>query len=471
MNDKIRLGQPAKEVSSYALPITIVIIFCIFAFWSVHMMQQANIDRMKQQAVRDAHAYTAKFNFEVAQGIEINDLNYIIAGIVQHEPQLTAISVTKKLLNGDYLRIATTLEDDNIFTPPSREQQAALQRGQPLVVQRVVAGHKCFVVHIPINGVDGEVMALATSVIKQEQLDARPVELVMVAVVVFMLLIGYFVHANITAARQLEAREIAEERLREVKEEIAHFSEVQSRFMATVSREILKPVGSIIDLSSVLKSERDDTRINLIHDRAHGISSLLKKVETLSSLKADTFTLKASHTSLSILISEVSEEYRQAAQKKKLQWEEIRDEELPSEIRVDSLHLKEVLSNLLSNAVKYTDKGKITLTVMLMADEDELPQACHTSYLDESCSKLALLKFKVQDTGHGIAESEQERVLKPFERGHNAYAAEVEGTGLGLAMSKLLVERMGGKFKLKSEFGTGTTVIFSLPVGLESKKC
>ena len=132
-------------------------------------------------------------------------------------------------------------------------------------------------------------------------------------------------------------------------------------------------------------------------------------------------------------------------QKKKLTFEisEIDNETI---IRVDRLRFKEILFNLLSNAVKYTQEGGVKLEI----SEDDV-----------------YWKFAVIDTGIGIKEEDFGLIFQDFKRIPSAYVTTIEGTGLGLSLTKRLIEYHGGNISFTSEFGTGSTFTFTLPKIIE----
>jgi signal transduction histidine kinase len=111
-------------------------------------------------------------------------------------------------------------------------------------------------------------------------------------------------------------------------------------------------------------------------------------------------------------------------------------------IRVDRLRFKEILFNILSNAVKYTQEGSVKLEI----SESE-----------------AFWTFSIIDTGIGIKEEDFELIFQDFKRVQSAYVVAIEGTGLGLSLTKRLIEHHGGNISFTSEFGKGSTFTFTIP--------
>ena len=137
-------------------------------------------------------------------------------------------------------------------------------------------------------------------------------------------------------------------------------------------------------------------------------------------------------------------------------------EDGPYTVQADRKRLKQVLLNLLSNAVKYNvTGGSVTLKYTLFEQVWLEPEPSQNS------SAPKWLRFSVMDTGRGLEPHLLERIFIPFDR-LGAEQTNIEGTGLGLALSKRLVEGMGGRLGVSSEVGVGSTFWLELPVALES---
>ena len=131
------------------------------------------------------------------------------------------------------------------------------------------------------------------------------------------------------------------------------------------------------------------------------------------------------------------------AERKKLEYTLSMPQDLKDTIYLDTDRLQDVMSNFISNAVKYTDKGKIDVIL--------------------SQPTSATVKFEVKDTGPGISVDEQNNLFHKFYR-VESNVGKTTGTGLGLYISKLLVEKFGGKIGVNSEIGKGSTFWFELPI-------
>jgi CheY-like chemotaxis protein len=126
---------------------------------------------------------------------------------------------------------------------------------------------------------------------------------------------------------------------------------------------------------------------------------------------------------------------------------------MPLRLVGDALRLKQVLLNLLSNAVKFTDSGKITISTEVVKKEQE----------------QIVLRFSVQDTGIGISEEQKRKLFEPFSQGDSSTTRKYGGTGLGLIISKKLVELMGGEIGIESKVGKGSRFFFTATFGRSSE--
>lgn len=136
------------------------------------------------------------------------------------------------------------------------------------------------------------------------------------------------------------------------------------------------------------------------------------------------------------------------------------DSAVPHLIEADAKRLRQVLFNLLSNATKFTQKGDLTVRVKLVHDEERARTSPSSS--PSSAAPLYTLQFSVTDTGMGISAEGQSRLFKPFSQVHADAARLSGGTGLGLVISKQLVQLMGGTMWLESEVGKGSTFYFTI---------
>ncbi len=226
-------------------------------------------------------------------------------------------------------------------------------------------------------------------------------------------------------------------------------SQSKSDFLASMSHELRTPLNAINGFSDIMQKEmfgplgdpRYKEYVNDILFSGQHLLSLINDILDMSKIEAGKMTLNTEVMYLHELVAQVVRMIRGRADDANLQLDVEVDE--VKEIEADPRSVKQVLLNLLTNAVKFTPEGG-TVSVELI-------------------QKISGVVVKVSDTGIGISPENIEKLAKPFEQVHDETTKQAEGTGLGLALSKSLVELHGGKFQIESLVGKGTTVIFSLP--------
>ncbi|MCF8277647.1 MAG: PAS domain S-box protein [Flavobacteriales bacterium] len=225
----------------------------------------------------------------------------------------------------------------------------------------------------------------------------------------------------------------------------------RSDFLASMSHEIRTPLNGIMGLSEILLSSKLTTdqksKLENILDASKDLRSIVNDVLNLSELEAGKVKLQLESFHLSQLIETIAERYEPEAKTKGLS---LNFSTLKNEVQLDTdrRRLTQVLSNLVRNAIKFTDKGSVSVSVEVDADN--------------------LLLIKVADTGQGIPKEDQKKLFQDFSQLQHTTAQNLEGTGLGLSISKKLMQLLGGKIGVESTVGTGSTFWLSLPIRLNS---
>jgi two-component system cell cycle sensor histidine kinase PleC len=223
----------------------------------------------------------------------------------------------------------------------------------------------------------------------------------------------------------------------------------KSEFLANMSHELRTPLNAINGFSDIMKKEMfgplGDARyaeyVNDILFSGQHLLSLINDILDMSKIEAGKMTLNTEAMAMSDMISQVMRIVRGRADENRLKL--IYDGAATPEIEADPRAVKQILLNLTTNAIKFTPEGGVvTIGVEV---------------------KSAGLIVRVSDTGIGISEEDIKRLAQPFEQIDSQHSRQHEGTGLGLALSKSLVELHGGNFAIQSVVGQGTTVIFTLP--------
>ena len=224
----------------------------------------------------------------------------------------------------------------------------------------------------------------------------------------------------------------------------------KSAFLANMSHEMRTPVNAIIGMNEIIlrETQEEGTKEQSIDIRnaAQILQSLINDVLDLSKIESGKMEIIPAEYQLSSLINDLVNMATIRAKTKNLEFEVEVDPELPSVYFGDDVRIRQVLMNLLTNAVKYTDKGSVTLTVK------------RTLVLDGK----VLVNFSVADTGVGIKQEDMEKLYAAFERIEEENHRNEEGTGLGMSITASLLELMGSKIQVESEYGKGSCFSFVL---------
>ncbi|MCL2700466.1 MAG: ATP-binding protein [Phycisphaerae bacterium] len=240
------------------------------------------------------------------------------------------------------------------------------------------------------------------------------------------------------------------ERARELAEQA---SRAKSEFLARMSHEMRTPMNAIIGMTYLYGTSHDECRhdacIKKIDEASKHLLGVINDILDMSKIEADNLELSESVFDFAAMIEQAAGVILFQVDERKQQFFSLIDPAIPAEIVADRQRLMQVLTNLLSNAVKFTpDEGEIALVVEKAHDEGD------------SC----VIRFTVKDTGIGISPDQQARVFQSFEQADGGVARQYGGTGLGLPISKRIVEMMGGRIWVESEADKGASFLVEVPV-------
>jgi len=250
------------------------------------------------------------------------------------------------------------------------------------------------------------------------------------------------------------SRDVTEvlERQRQYQEQIIKSSQFKSDFMASMSHELRTPLNSIIGFTDILIekfygdiNEKQDHYLHNVKTSAEHLLNLINDILDISKIEAGKVELYFKDFNLLKLVSQIKIELKPFYKEKKLKFKIIGIEKGVI-IHADPTRFKEILLNLLSNAVKYTKKGWIKLE--FMEDEENW-------------------NFKIIDTGIGIAKEDFGIIFKEFNRVKSDYVDSFEGTGLGLMLTKKLIELHDGNITFTSKLNEGSTFSFTIPKNIK----
>ncbi|MCB4359263.1 sensor histidine kinase [Quatrionicoccus australiensis] len=237
-------------------------------------------------------------------------------------------------------------------------------------------------------------------------------------------------------------------RLEEAREKAEEASRLKSAFLATVSHELRTPLNGIIGFADLLKLELTDPTqheyAGIIHSSGEHLQQLVTEILDLAKIESGEMTFNLAPIALASFIDESIAVHRSSAAEKGLALHLEFADGLPEQLRTDGTRLRQLLNNLLSNAVKFTEHGSVSLRVAAIGNE---------------------IAFAVSDTGPGIPPEHHATVFEKFKQLESFLTREHGGTGLGLALVRQLVERMGGRITLESSVGIGSTFTLYLPKG------
>lgn len=216
-------------------------------------------------------------------------------------------------------------------------------------------------------------------------------------------------------------------------------SAAKSRYLANVSHEIRSPLNAIYGYAQLIEQEaqvdpKDAARV--IRRSAEHLTNLVEGLLDIASVEQGVVRIDSAVVRLAPLVEQVAEMFRPQAEQKGLSFRCELPDRLPEFVRMDTRRVRQVLINLVSNAVKFTDHGEVVLA------------------LDWSGQTAT---FEVRDTGPGISEAQHEQVFAPFERSDDTPHSGNTGAGLGLAISRAIVQMLGGDLQVESVAGKGSS--------------
>ncbi|MDP2156704.1 MAG: ATP-binding protein, partial [Nitrospirota bacterium] len=279
---------------------------------------------------------------------------------------------------------------------------------------------------------------------------------------------GIFILSNdITERKIFQSAEVAK-----LAAETAN--KAKSDFLANMSHELRTPLNSVIGFSEILQDElfgtlndKQKEYVGDIQSSGRHLLDLINDILDLSKVEAGKLKLEFTTFSLKDALKSAMSMFKEKAMKHKLKLNFEIEPDVGLEIEADERKLKQILFNLLSNAVKFTpDGGSVRVQARLISVVGAIRRVAQEEGRG-SASPLQdgdFIEISVADTGIGIKTEDMPKLFKEFSQLESAYTKNFEGTGLGLALTKRLVELHGGSIRVESEFGKGSTFIFSIPM-------
>ncbi|WP_251213170.1 hybrid sensor histidine kinase/response regulator [Adlercreutzia murintestinalis] len=347
--------------------------------------------------------------------------------------------------NNFYDKLESSFIEDGLSTEDVRRN---ISEGKSFVIHCVTAsGERQVISFAPIEGTSWSfIMTVPTSVFEQRFapfifMTACMLIALVLVLIVMMVIIYRFMKKSISANAEAAAR---------------------AEFLSNMSHEIRTPLNGIIGLNHLMERHLDDNvaiagYVQKMNKAAQYLLSLVNDILDVSKLQAGKVELTREPFSLHVALDNVCEMQREPIAEGGIHLD-TEGVQLPyPQVLGDEVRVSQVLMNILSNAVKFTPEGG---TITITADQKLLP------------ANNVLARISIADTGCGMTPEFQRQIFDTFTQERNSNSESQKGTGLGMSISHLLVQQMGGQLSVESKLGEGSrfTVIVSLPLAEEAQK-
>ena len=232
----------------------------------------------------------------------------------------------------------------------------------------------------------------------------------------------------------------------------------KSKFLARMSHEIKTPLNAIVGMSDALMEDVTDPEtvetLEYIVTAAEGLSHVLGQTLDHAKLMSEKVIVELQEHDMRETVRKVSGMWKKQCSVKNVKLNIHVHNNIPETVVFDRFRLQQCINNLLSNAIKFTDSGHITVATKKI----------------EKPGKAPVIAIVVQDTGVGMSEESCERIFIPYEQADQSTTRVFGGTGLGLTITKQLIEAMGGTISVQSDLGKGTAFLITLPADLQASE-
>ena len=278
------------------------------------------------------------------------------------------------------------------------------------------------------------------------------------SVVVSAVVGGMFMYQRTSYEKQRKRLEEQEVQLSIANDELANASEAKSNFLANMSHEIRTPINAVLGMDEMILRESQDENILKyaadIDAAGHQLLAIINDILDFSKIESGKMEIHPAEYELYSIANDCFNMINMRARKKNLEFTIINDPDLPSYLVGDEVRVRQIVMNLLTNAVKYTKDGSVKLNM-------------YYSKIDEGNINLVI---EVTDSGIGIAEENIDKLFNSFQRIDEKRNRSIEGTGLGLPITKKFIELMGGSITVQSKLHVGSTFTAIIPQRVASKE-
>ena len=294
---------------------------------------------------------------------------------------------------------------------------------------------------------------------KLELKKQRTANLLMMVIIILILLVtiflSYFIYTRNRKNKLLEDKNREIEKAREelkqysddlliAKEQADRSNKSKTIFLANMSHEFRTPLNSVIGFTDLMLSQETDPekkeKLSIVKSSSKSLLVLLNDILDLSKIEAGKLTTQMQPVNIVNIIEEIHKLFKINTDKKGIEFNCSIQKDFPKHIVFSEIRLRQILFNLIGNAVKFTNQG--TIDIEALYDDTNKP------------GKIDFC-IRISDTGTGIEKDDLDKIFKPFFQ--LSGNSEQQGTGLGLTITKRLIESMGGKIQIKSNVGSGTS--------------
>ena len=301
---------------------------------------------------------------------------------------------------------------------------------------------------------------------KNSELFKAPRELLIISILitalVYLLISGFYIlgyrneqrsNARMEEMKEIERKKDYEARVLKLEKYAADSAnKAKSDFLADMSHEIRTPINAILGMNEMILHESKEEEIldyaGSIKSAGTTLLSIINSILDFSKIEDGRMNLVPVEFETAGLVSSIVNSISERARTKGLELKVSVDEKTPSILLGDDVRISQVIMNLLTNAVKYTERGWILFKISYLGEKDG----------------VANLLVSVKDTGIGIRKEDIDKLAVSFERVDEKRNRHIEGTGLGISIVTKLLEMMGSRLQVKSEYGVGSEFFFELPV-------
>jgi CheY-like chemotaxis protein/nitrogen-specific signal transduction histidine kinase len=261
-----------------------------------------------------------------------------------------------------------------------------------------------------------------------------------------------------TVARDITERKKVEEELIHAKQEAERSMLAKEQFLSVMSHEIRTPLNAVIGLTHLLLQEdplpEQIEQLNAIKFSADNLMFIINDILDFSKIESGKVFFENIDFELHNIFKGIYQSLNFKAAEKNIRLQFLIDDNIPARLAGDPVRLNQILLNLVSNAVKFTDKGYVKVSSRICSKTKE---------------KL-IMEFKITDTGIGILEEKIDTIFESFTQASSETTRKFGGTGLGLTITKRLVELQGGKISVRSKLGMGSEFTFTLPFNVSTQR-